>query len=141
MRGATSPTSRHSSRRLLESWVAVARSRSLTGWKETLAWSQAKAPFLLEALSFPNLETQGGYQQLLEKQGCEVVLAEDTGHFAKQTALVAEVLETQLRWDALRLLSHDEERVDALIRGFRLLSEWGAARKIAQARFVARRVS
>ena len=85
------PTSRHSSRRLLESCVAAARSRSPTGWKETPAWNQAKTPFLLEALSFPNLETQRGYQQLLEKQGCEVVLAEDTGNFAKQTALVAEV--------------------------------------------------
>ena len=115
---------------------------AFTDWVEGDAGLESgENAFLLEALSFPNLETQRGYQQLLEKQGCEVVLAEDTGNFAKQTALVAEVLETQLRWDALRLLSYDEERVDALIRGFRLLSEWGAARKIAQARFVTRRVS
>ena len=101
--------------------------------------SSGERAFLSASMKFDNLETLDGYRNLLQAEGCEVLLVEDTGLFASQMALFAEILAKQLRWDALRLLDFDERKVDALIQGFRVLSDWGAAGKIAQARFVARR--
>lgn len=120
--------------------VRVGGTIAFSDWVEGEAGlAPGERDFLCASMKLPNLETLRGYRSLLEDQGCEVLLAEDTGIFASQMALFADILEKQLRWDALRLLSFDESKVDALIQGFRILSEWGAAGKIAQARFVARR--
>lgn len=99
----------------------------------------SESDLLLQTLKFPNLESAAGYRRLLESEGCEVVLIEDTGIFASQMALFAEILEKQLRWDALRILSFDQARVDALIAGFRMLSGWASVGKITQIHVVARR--
>ena len=101
--------------------------------------SDSEREFLCASMKFDNLETIDGYRGLLEAGRCDVIMAEDTGIYAPQMALFADILEKQLRWDALCLLDFDEQKVDALIHGFRILSDWGAAGKIAQARFVARR--
>ena len=113
---------------------------AFSDWVEGPAgMSSGERDFLCASMKFDNLETMDGYRNLLETEGCEVVLVEDTGLYAPQMALFAEMLAKQLRWDALRLLDFDEGKVDAVIQGFRVLSDWGVDGKIAQARFVARR--
>ena len=74
--------------------------------------------------------------EVIRKQGYEVLEAADGD---EALALIARMLQHQYRWDVLRLLSFDEARADAVIAGFRLLGDWGAAGKIGQARFVAQR--
>ena len=87
--------------RLIQEAARIVRSGGViafTDWVEgPSGLGNAEAGPLFAALKFPNLETIAGYRALLEKAGCEVALAEDTGAFARQIDLVAELLETQLK--------------------------------------------
>jgi hypothetical protein len=65
--------------------------------------------------------------------------AEDTGRFARHVDLYLDMIEMQLRYDALRIVGFSTELLDALIDGFRFIGEMARAGKIAQARFIARR--
>jgi SAM-dependent methyltransferase len=112
---------------------------AFTDWVDGVCLADSEREFLYTGMRFPNLETRDGYSRLLEENGCEVVVEEDTGLFGRQVSLVAEMLDTQFRWDALRLTSFDEERVDLVVQALRIISEWGAAGKIEQARMVARK--
>ena len=113
---------------------------AFTDWvKGPSGLSEAEAGPMFAALTFPNMETIEGYRGLLEKAGCEVVLAEDTGAFARFMELAAELLATQLKYDALRLLGFNESLVEATTEGFRSLADQARAGKLQQARFVARR--
>jgi len=113
---------------------------AFTDWVEGPAGlSDAEAEPVFASLTFPNLETIEGYRSLLENAGCEVVLAEDTGAFARSMDLAAELLETQFKYDALRLLGFNESLGGAVSQGFRGLAELARAGKLQQGRFVARR--
>ena len=129
--------------RLIQEAARIVRSGGViafTDWVEgPSGLGDAEAGPLFAALKFPNLETIAGYRALLEKAGCEVALAEDTGAFARQIDLVAELLETQLKYDALRLLDFNESLLAAATQGFRGLADLARADKILQARFVAHR--
>ena len=50
------------------------------------------------------------------------------------------MIEMQLMYDALRTVGFRTELLETLVDGFRFLGEMARAGKIAQARFVARRV-
>lgn len=112
---------------------------AFTDWVAAGELSEGERQFLYEGMRFPNLETLEGYTGLLEENGCEVVLAEDTGLFAKQMGLAAEMLDTQYRWDALRITRFDAERVEATVQGLRMMAAWGTQGKIGQGRIVARK--
>jgi len=113
---------------------------AFTDWVEGPAGlGEAESEPLFAALTFPNLQTIEGYRGLLEKAGCEVTLAEDTGAFARCMDLAAELLETQFKYDALRLLGWNESLGAATSQGFRGLADLARAGKIQQGRFVARR--
>ncbi len=112
---------------------------AFTDWVEGDDLADSEREFLSAGMRFPDLETREGYRRLLEENGCSVVLAEDSGLFSKQMGLAAEMLDTQYRWDALRVTSFDTERVEATVQGLRMMSAWGAAGKLEQARIVARK--
>jgi ubiquinone/menaquinone biosynthesis C-methylase UbiE len=113
---------------------------AFTDWVEGPAGlSDAEREPLFAALTFPNLQTIEGYRGLLEKAGCEVTLAEDTGAFARSMDLAAELLETQHKYDALRLVGWNEALGAAVSQGFRGMADLARADKIQQGRFVARR--
>lgn len=99
--------------------------------------SEAEAEPLLSALTFPNMESVEGYRSLLEKNGCDVQIAESTGIWSRFMDLYAEMLDTQLRYDALRLCGFQQSRLDGEVAGFRGLAELGRADKLTQGRFVA----
>ncbi len=90
-------------------------------------------------MTFPNLQDVGGYRSLLEKQGCEVLQAEDTERFGPSFARYAEMLRTQLSYDALVILDFNRDLLAALEGQLVFLGELGQARKLTQARFVARK--
>ncbi len=113
---------------------------AFTDWVEgPTGLSDTEAKLFLGGIRFPNVQDIEGYRNLLEKNGCEVLTAEDTGRFAPYVDLYVNMIEMQLTYDALRILDFDTERLDSIATGFRLLGDLAKAGKIAQARFIARR--
>ena len=114
---------------------------AFTDWVEGVGLEAGERELLSAAMKITNLVSRAGYAQLLEENGCEVLVEESTGLFEKQVALIAEMLDSQYKWDALKLLSFDADRVALLVQGLRMLADWGGAGKLEQARIVARRAT
>src|SRR6266852_1478622 len=70
----------------------------------------------------------------------EVQRAEDTGRFASHFDLYLNMIEMQLTYDVSRTLGFRTDLLETLVDGFRFLRELSRAGKIAQARFIARRI-
>jgi ubiquinone/menaquinone biosynthesis C-methylase UbiE len=112
---------------------------AFTDWVEGpagLAPEEAEA--FLRGMRFPNVEDIAGYRGLLEKNGCEVLEAADTGRFARYVDLYLQMADMQLTYDALKILDFDAGRLEAVASGFAFFGELARDGKIAQARFVAR---
>ena len=90
-------------------------------------------------MSFANVEDIGGYTRLLSENGCEVLVAEDTGRFPPHMDLYLKMIEMQLTYDVLATLAFRNDLLQTMIEGFRFLSEMSRAGKVVQARFIARR--
>ena len=56
----------------------------------------------------------GGYRGLLEKHGCEVLRAEDTGRFPPYVDLYLNMLNLQLTYDALKIIGFDTDLMRTL---------------------------
>ena len=106
---------------------------------EPAGLSDSEAQQLLQLMTFPNLQDLGGYRNLVEKQGCEVLEAEDTWRFGPCFDRYAEMLRTQHTYDALEILDFDRDLLRALEAQLEFLAELGHGGKLMQARFVARR--
>jgi len=114
---------------------------AFTDWIEGPAGlSDAEAQRFLGMMTFANVEDISGYVKLLTTSGCEVRVAEDTGRFASHFELYLNMIEMQLSYDVLRTVAFRTELMETLVDGFRFLGDLSRAGKIAQARFVARRV-
>jgi hypothetical protein len=90
-------------------------------------------------MKFPTLLGIGDYRTLLEKNGCEVLEAEDTGRFGPYVDLYLQMVDMQLTYDALSIIGFDLEAMGAIAGEFAFLQELAHAGKIAQGRFIARR--
>ena len=114
---------------------------AFTDWVEgPKGLSEAEAQRFLGMMTFANVEDISGYAKLLSANGCEVRLAEDTGRFASHFELYLKMIEMQLTYDVLRTLAFRTDLLDTLVDGFRFLHEMASEGKIAQARFIARRI-
>ncbi len=114
---------------------------AFTDWVEGPAGlSDSEAQRFLGMMTFANVEDIGGYAKLLSASGCEVRVAEDTGRFAPHFELYLNMIEMQLTYDVLRTLAFRAELLETLVDGFRFLAALARAGKIAQARFIARRL-
>ena len=114
---------------------------AFTDWVEGPAGlSDSEAQRFLGLMMFANVEDVAGYAKLLSASGCKVSAAEDTGRFPRYADLYIDMIELQLKYDALRTVGWRTDLLDALLEGFRFLAETARAGKIAQARFIARRV-
>ena len=114
---------------------------AFTDWVEGPAGlSDSEAQRFLGMMMFANVEDIAGYAKLLSGSGCEVRAAEDTGRFPRHVDLYIDMIDSQLRYDALRIVGFNTELLEALLDGFRFLAEMARAGKVAQARFIARRV-
>jgi SAM-dependent methyltransferase len=113
---------------------------AFTDWVEgPVELSEAEAQRFLGMMSFANVEDIDGYGRLLSGNGCEVIAAEDTGRFPSHMDLCVKMIEMQLTYDVLATLAFRRDLLQTLVEGFRFLSEMSHARKIVQARFIARR--
>jgi SAM-dependent methyltransferase len=113
---------------------------AFTDWiegPETLSATEAER--LLRFMKFPTLSNVADYRALLNKNGCDVVEAEDTGRFAPHLDLYLQMVDMQLTYDALAILGFDVETMEQLKREFAFLHGLAADGKIIQGRFVARR--
>jgi len=113
---------------------------AFTDWVEGPAGlSDAEAARFLGFMKFPNLCAIEDYRSLLEKNGCEVLEAQDTGRFAPCVDLYLQMVEKQLGYDALKILGFDAEAMAGLAGEFAFLQELAHAGKVVQGRFIARR--
>ena len=113
---------------------------AFTDWVEGPAGlTDAEAERFLTFMKFPTLQSIGDYRTLLEKNGCEVVEAEDTGRFAPYVDLYLQMVDMQLTYDALSILGFDADALGSVAGEFGYLQELAHAGKIAQGRFIARR--
>ena len=90
-------------------------------------------------MKFPNISRLDGYAALLAEQGCEVLVAEDTGRFAPCVDLYLNMLNMQLTYDALRIIGFDIPLMESLGAEMNFMRDLAHAGKIAQGRFVARK--
>jgi SAM-dependent methyltransferase len=94
---------------------------------------------LMAFMKFPSIQDLRGYQDLLTSNGCEVLIAQDTGRFAPYVDLYLNMLQMQLTYDALRIIGFDADLMQAMAGEMVFMQELAHAGKIAQGLFVAKR--
>jgi SAM-dependent methyltransferase len=115
---------------------------ALTDWVEGAAGlSDPEAERLLKFMKFPNIQDLDGYTELLIRQGCEILVAEDTGRFAPYVDLYLQMLDLQLTYDALRIIGFDTALMAALSAEMQFMQQLAREGKIAQGLFVARKTA
>ena len=113
---------------------------AFTDWVEgDKGLSQAEAERYLRFMKFPNVQTLGGYSDLLKANGCDVLVAKDTGRFAPYVDLYLNMLGMQLTYDALKIIGFDQNLMGAMAGEMVFMQQLAHAGKIAQGLFVARK--
>lgn len=113
---------------------------AFTDWVEGPAGlDEAETERFLRFMKFPTLASPEDYRALLERNGCEVREAADTGRFAPHVELYRSMAEMQLGYDVLRVLDFDEKALEAVAGEMAFLQQLARAGKVIQGRFVARR--
>lgn len=113
---------------------------AFTDWVEGPAGlTETEAERLLRFMTFPSIQDLQGYRELLEANGCEVVMAQDTGRFAPHVDLYLNTLNMQLTYDALRTIGFDVDLMAAMGQEMKFMQALAHAGKIAQGLFVARK--
>jgi ubiquinone/menaquinone biosynthesis C-methylase UbiE len=111
---------------------------AFTDWVEGPAGlTSDEAGRFLRFMKFPTLESIPGYTKLLEKSGCRVVSADDTGRFAPYMDLYMNMIEMQFTYDALRIINFDMGMLEMLAGEMAFLRDLAHAGKVAQGRFIA----
>ena len=90
-------------------------------------------------MKFPSVQDISGYRNLFEQNGCEVIVAEDTGQFAPHVDLYLNMLNMQLTYDSLKIIGFDMDLMQSLGGEMAFMQELAHDGKIAQGRFIARK--
>jgi ubiquinone/menaquinone biosynthesis C-methylase UbiE len=113
---------------------------AFTDWIETGAGlSSDEAARYLSFMKFPSAQDLKGYSGLLEKNGCEILIAEDTGQFAPHVDLYLQMLNMQLTYDALKIIGFDTALMEGLAKEMVFMQSLAHAGKIGQSLMVARK--
>ncbi|HWH71081.1 MAG TPA: methyltransferase domain-containing protein [Candidatus Sulfotelmatobacter sp.] len=113
---------------------------AFTDWMEGPAGlSDEEAKRYLGFMKFPNVLALEEYRTLLQKQGCAVEVATDTGRFANHVPLYLDLLEKQLTYDALKIIGFDSALARDLVTEMRFLHALAKAGKIMQGLIIARK--
>jgi SAM-dependent methyltransferase len=113
---------------------------AFTDWVEgPTGLSDTEAERFLRFMRFPNVQDIPGYRRLLADQRCQVAVAEDTGRFASYIDLYINMLDMQLTYDALRILHFDTDTLGAMAQEMAFVRDLAHAKKVVQARFIARK--
>ncbi|MBM4028369.1 MAG: methyltransferase domain-containing protein [Planctomycetes bacterium] len=113
---------------------------AFTDWVEgDRGLSASEAERFLRFMKFPNVQTIGGYRDLLQANGCAVLVAKDTGRFPPYVDLYLNMLGMQLTYDALQIIGFDQSLMNAMAAEMAFMQQLAHAGKIAQGLFVARK--
>ena len=112
---------------------------AFTDWVEGKNLGYDEAGRFLKFMKFPNILDIKGYRQLLERNGCAVKKAEDTGRFAPYVDLYLQMLNMQLTYDALKIIGFDGELMKYLAGEMQFMQQLAHAGKIAQGIFIAQK--
>jgi SAM-dependent methyltransferase len=113
---------------------------AFTDWMEgPTPMTAEEARRYLTFMKFPSILRRDEYQELLEAQGCAVLVAHDTGRFPQYVPLYLDMIERQLSYDALKIIGFDAALAAALLEEMRFLRSLAEAGKIIQGLMVARK--
>jgi ubiquinone/menaquinone biosynthesis C-methylase UbiE len=113
---------------------------AFTDWIEGKAgMSDAEAERFMTFMKFPNVQSLGGYSELLKKNNCEIISAENTERFPAYIDLYLNMLNMQLTYDALKIIGFNMELMQAMGKEMVFMQELAHAGKIAQGLFIARK--
>lgn len=113
---------------------------AFTDWVEgPRGLSDPEAERFLRFMKFANVQDIGGYAQLLAKNRCTVLAAEDTGIFPSYADLYLNMVDMQLTYDVLRIIGFNSDLMRMMAGELAFLRELAHAGKVAQGRFIARR--
>jgi len=113
---------------------------AFTDWIEgTVEMSEEEANRYLTFMKFPNILTLDEYCDLLKTNGCEIVVAEDTGQFTSCCELYMSMLDRQLTYDALKIIGFDTALMEMLAGEMMFMLGLADAGKIAQGLIVAQK--
>lgn len=82
---------------------------AFTDWMEGEGLTDGEAQRVMNFIKIPSLATLKEYTGLLEKNGCRIVCAEDTGLFPEFMDLYVKMVTSQHAYDALRCLWFDRD--------------------------------
>ena len=113
---------------------------AFTDWVEgPTEMSADEAQRALGLMNFANVQDIPGYVQLLDANGCEVRIAEDTGRLPHFFDLSLQMTEKQFTYDILATVHFREDILEIIKENFRFFGDLGRAGKMIQARFIAQR--
>jgi SAM-dependent methyltransferase len=113
---------------------------AFTDWMEgPMAMTADEAKRYLGFMKFPNVLTMAEYTSLLRSNGCTVRVAHNTGRFASHVPLYLDMIEKQLTYDALKIISFDMALAQTLIGEMRFMRSLAQDSKIIQGLIVAQK--
>ncbi len=113
---------------------------AFTDWIEgSVPMNEQEAERFLKFMKFPNVMDMKGYTDVLNANGCDVLVAEDTKQFAPHVDLYLQMLDMQLTYDALKIIGFDTNMMQVLAGEMVFMQGLAHAGKIAQGRFVAKK--
>lgn len=129
--------------RLISEAVRMAKPGGLvtfTDWIEgPTGMTNDESRRFMQFMKFPNVLDQDGYCEMLSRQGCKIILAQDTGRFAPYVDLYLDMLNKQLTYDALKVIDFDMSLMASLAGEMEFMQRLAHEGKIAQGLFVARK--
>eukprot|EP00931_Biecheleriopsis_adriatica_P100909 TRINITY_DN76145_c0_g1_i1.p1 TRINITY_DN76145_c0_g1~~TRINITY_DN76145_c0_g1_i1.p1 ORF type:complete len:280 (+),score=88.51 TRINITY_DN76145_c0_g1_i1:72-911(+) len=108
-----------------------------TDWIEGEGLSDEEAQRFLSIMTFPAIPTVQEYAKMLEKAGCTVRVAENSGRFSPAMDCYTYMLKYQAVYDAKKLMGWDDAAYDKLISDFEFMQKLAKEGKIIQGMFVA----
>ena len=115
---------------------------AFTDWIEgSPEMTEEEAERYLAFMKFPSVQDLNGYCDLLKANGCQIIVAQDTGRFAPYVDLYLNMLNMQLTYDALKIIGFDTALMGKLAEEMKFMQQLAHAGKIAQGLFVAREKS
>lgn len=108
-----------------------------TDWIEGEGLSDEEAQRFLRLMTFPAIPTVQEYARMLEKAGCTVKVAKNSGRYSPAMDCYNYMLKSQAVYDARKLLGWDEKAYEKLISDFEFMAKMAREGKIIQGMFVA----
>src|SRR5512139_3671722 len=104
---------------------------AFTDWVEgPTGLSDAEAERFLRWMKFANVQDIPGYSKLLKENGCKVAEASDTGRFAEITELNLKMIDMQLTFDLLKIVSFNMDVLQLIVGEFAFHAQLARVGKI-----------